>query len=239
MRIITFNAYWLQGSGYKHTDPGPPRADVLSAVAELLMDTGGDLLCVQEVQSFEAARALARAVSLPWWYYRPGRLADRPQYGGGLLARDPRWAFAPVDCDPIERFAIKAVRDGDGLCVANVHLRSDRFADQEQSAAARRAELATVINTAPRPHIVVGDFNAVGDARLWQVLADKGYLDALAAAGHADDPRLGRTQSDAIWIDDQLAGRLEVAFILPRAQFALTDAEFISDHLPVIADLEL
>jgi len=85
--------------------PGGPRADVLAGAARLLLELGGDLACVQELQSFDAARDLAAAARMAWWLYRPGGPCpaaqapaaehgppDRPQYGGAILARAEAFA---------------------------------------------------------------------------------------------------------------------------------------------------
>ncbi|MCG3179884.1 MAG: hypothetical protein BIFFINMI_02234 [Phycisphaerae bacterium] len=240
MRIVTFNVYWLQGSTFAATDPDGPRPDVLAGIGPLVADLAPDLLCVQELQSFAAARELARAVGLPWWLYRPGRSAQRPQYGGGSFVHDPAWGFTPVEADPIQRFALKAVR-ADGLCVANVHLRSDRFEpDAATTAAAQRAELLAVLESEPAPEVLAGDFNAPRGADLYRVLGDRGYVDALDRVGRGGDlTTIGKGTGDRIWVHGDLASRIVAGAAVSRSATRMSDAEHLSDHLPVWAELDL
>ncbi len=240
MRIVTWNVYWLQGAGYADWRPGPPREHVLSGIAGLLDELGGDLVCIQELQSFDAARALAEATGADWWFYRPGGSADRPQYGGAVLARGEAWTFAPVADARIERVAIKAVRPADSACLANVHLRSNRFQTSEAAAAARGDELLAVLDSEPRPHVVAGDFNAKLDAGLWDLLRQRGYFDAADRAGCRDAPTaLGGGCGDRIWVHADLADRFLAARVLAADRTALPDGEHLSDHLPMVMEMDL
>lgn len=239
LRIVTFNVFWLQGSSYPDYRPGPPQQDVLEAVAVLVRQLVPDLLCVQELQSAEAAGSLAATLGMTNWFYSPGQLPDRRQYGGGVFAAGTDWRLSAVDDSRLDRFAVKAVRPRDGLCVANVHLRSDRFEPADRAGAARREELAAVLETSPQPAVICGDFNSRWASDLWDGLRERGYFDAAERAGQAAAfTSIGHGQGDRIWIHRDLAPGFVSAEVIAKDRFLVRKGEYVSDHLPVVAELD-
>ncbi len=237
LRLVTFNVYWLMGSGFADYRPGPPREDVLAGVGRLIGELDAGIACVQELQSRDAAAALARASGMASWCYQPGACPSRPQYGGATFARDDGWDFLPVADRRIERFAIRAVRRSDGLCVANVHLRSDRFEPHSDAGAARCDELSAILDATPAPQVVAGDFNARPDAALWDVLRSRGYRDAAERMGAGDAPTtLGSARIDRVWVSAEPADRLASVEVIGKGRTAMPSGEHLSDHLPVVAE---
>lgn len=250
MRLITHNVYWFQGYpshwGAERISAAPP---VFDALAHLYAAAQVDILCLQEVHDAELAERLARQLGMTGWIHAPGGI--RSDYGGVILSRFPAH-FRDLTRDgaapPHERVHLRASidREGDRYEVAVVHLPSDRFQGASGNAA-RVAELRRVVDTSPRPDIVVGDMNSQPNSLPYQFMLEAGYVDAAVAQGLAvERSRWSRgtivpakySNIDYIWIDQAQAHRLTAFTPLDTDLFQCQTPDghpgHLSDHPPLL-----
>ncbi len=242
LTILSHNVYWFQGDSFAGDLPGPPQPAILTGLADMYRQVGADLLCLQEVQSMEAFRAISERLGMNGSHLPGG---DLPHYGVASLWRAGR------DASPRERrirpqrmWQIVRVFDGSGrppiearacgeLTVCNIHLPSSRQLGNERAAHQRVAELAEAISVAPRPAVVLGDFNEPPGGPVHRLLVREGYLDAAVLAGQAALPTTqGSGRIDVIWIRADLCGRLMEYGLSDSGRMAtnLPDKRRLSDH---------
>jgi endonuclease/exonuclease/phosphatase family metal-dependent hydrolase len=237
MRLVTHNVYWCQGASFGTFPPAAPRAEIIAGLVALWRQWQIDLCCLQELQDTDAARQVATAASAGDWWHAPGRLVERPHYGVAILApRGSRQAHT-VQHPCLERSALRATRSRDGLTIANLHLRSNRFAPKPVADVQRLEELRAILEQGTAPDLVLGDFNArLGDA-VWQELRDRGYHDAMELALPDAGPLPGPMKGDRLWLSATLRPQFRAAGTIPVEAARLPSGEGLSDHLAVWLDL--
>jgi endonuclease/exonuclease/phosphatase family metal-dependent hydrolase len=232
VRALTWN---LHGAG---------RPD-LSAVAALLRETGADVVALQEVRRAQADR-LARelgVVSASWTlkHQRYGPFWRRHDEGLALLLPEKVSASSLVLTPDVStwtsrrRVAQVADLPGLGLRVINTHLDAH---DAERRAPQARTLGALVRDAAPRPCVVLGDLNARVD--------ENGVFDPLLAVGLRDAWDVEAGAASTSFTSPASAPGQRIDHVLVSASVDVHDVRVPtgdwarwSDHLPVLAELEL
>ena len=244
-RLLTYNI--LRGGG-----------DRLGLIADVINSCTPDLVLLQEASDPVNVEKLAASTGMA-----DGRSFRRQSLG--FLSRRPV-AFCQWIRPRISRHAfVEVVPEGEKLRVFGVHLSAVLAAWTERRRLLElRALLRSVSYHQGRFHLLAGDFNTIAaDARLdigrvplrvrpflwltggrvrWrtiQTVIDAGYVDGFRAK-HPDDPGFTLPAShphvrlDYVFVPQHEAARLIACDIVrhPAAGKA-------SDHLPVIADLDV
>jgi exodeoxyribonuclease-3 len=244
-RLLTYNI--LRGGGER-----------LGLIADVINACAPDLVLLQEASDPENVEKLAAATGMA-----DGRSFRRQSLG--FLSRRPV-AFSQWIRPRVSRHAfLEVVTEGEKLRVFGVHLSAVLAAWTERRRLLElRALLRSVSYHEGGFHLLAGDFNTIAaDARLdigrvplrvrpflwltggrvrWrtiQTVIDAGYVDAFRAA-HPEDPGFTlpaphpHVRLDYVFVPKHEAARLIACDIVrhPAASRA-------SDHLPVIADLDV
>ena len=221
LRVATFNV--------KHGDNGGGRVD-LRRLGSACAGLGADVLAVQEVDRFarragfrDEMRVIARATGLQAVFGEAARRRWRT-YGNVLLARGPitdvEVIRLPRPGDGEQRVVIVARVDVDGvgLTVGATHL--------SFRAGEGLPQLEVVLDALGRrvgPRLLLGDLN-LGPEVVEPAVAAAGYR--LAPTGPTFPAGVPRTRIDFVAVSG-----LEVVA-------ASTPKPGMSDHLPVVADLQ-
>lgn len=266
IRFLTWNLAYGYGIGSEGVGYEPKSreayAETLRKSGELIRSLGVDIAVLQEVdfassrshdvdQSVELARVSglthrAPVVSwqnryVPFPYWPPSRHFGRVAWGGAVLSRfpiaenrvhifekpseQPFWynSFYP------NRYIqwVRVSGAGGDAWVGNLHL--DAFHE-----AARRREAAIVLASMPEGRVLGlgGDFNSeLGKSDGVQSIQDgwKGRLEAQNAGG-------------ATFPSNQPTQQIDHGFFAPgsvKSQRVVTEAGTLSDHLPILWDLEV
>lgn len=236
LTIVTHNTYWLQGMPFEGTSPGAANPEITAGLAGLYRTLQPDVLCLQEIQSAEAAAMLAQALDMAH-HYRAGQ--TYAQYGGaccfrrgGVASEDAAAARRP------ERFWFKlSIPDAAGaLVICNVHLPSGRQSSPEAAAQARLDELRGMLEAPHRPDIVCGDFNAPPGGALQAFMEAQGFADPAPAFGCGEldtHTRRHARRIDYVWVRNALMPRVTNYAVAEPAALALPGGGYLSDHLPV------
>ena len=242
MKILSHNWYWAQGHPFDTDLPGEPREEILLALAKMYRRAEADLLCLQEVQDEAAFRRVADALCMQGCFTPGGELT---QYGGATLWRGGGGELVhdSAGSGPPPQRMWQLVRTPPGLVVANVHLPSSRQLGAERAAAARIAELETMLGAADAPDVVLGDFNEQPGGPVGDLLSGRGYLDAAVLSGRSVAPSsVGGGRGDQIWLRGGLGAALvEYAVSGPEDMATqVAGKEYLSDHfgLWVVLDTE-
>lgn len=244
-RLLTYNI--LRGGG----DRVPLIAEVINACAP-------DLVLLQEASDPANVEALARATAMA-----DGRSFRRQSLG--FLSRRPV-AFCQWIRPRISRHAfLEVVPEGEKLRLFGVHLSAVLAAwTEERRMLELRALLRSVAHHEGRFNVLAGDFNTIAaDARLdvgriplrvrpflwmtggrvrWrtiQTVIDSGYVDCYRMK-HPGDPgytlpaRHPHVRLDYVFVPHREAARV-IACDIVRHPAAIK----ASDHLPVMADLDV
>jgi len=243
MQILSHNCYWFQGHPFDSDAPGAPHEEIFPALVALYRRIGAGLVCLQEVQDEAAFRLLAGELGMDGRHTPGGAL---PQYGGAVLWRGGGGGELLIDSaatGPPPQRMWQLARSASGLVVANVHLPSARQLGSELAAAARVAEMETVLGADTSPDVVLGDFNEQPGGPVGGLLSERGYLDAAVLGDCAARPTaLGGGRGDQIWIREGLRASL-VEYAVPEPETLATGIagkKYLSDHLPlwVVLDVE-
>lgn len=235
--VLTFNIHHAEG-----TDGVLD----LQRIADVIRDSGADVVGLQEVDRHYSARSQ--------WADQPAELAamlgydvvfganidnpapagstDRVQYGTAILSRYPIMSsentplFTSPGLEP--RGLLHAEIDVDGVIVDvySTHLNNRLQSDRMQET----ADIVEIVGD-EEPAIVVGDVNALPGAPELAIL-DHTYTDAWTVAGRGDgftysaeDPH---ARIDNIYVTDS---------VRPVLARVLTDEPEAADHLPVLGRL--
>jgi endonuclease/exonuclease/phosphatase family metal-dependent hydrolase len=248
LRVVTWN---LQGSAGLDVD----------AAAGVLQEVAPDIAVLQEVQRSQCIRlAAACRMSGRRWAFKHWPIVSRPE-GLAVLSCSPLSAAAAFVLRASwpwswrRRVAIDAtaVVERRPIRIVNVHLsphdETDGRGDEIDRVIARRGVVAPIL---------AGDFNERPGAAPLRRLVEAGWTDAWAlhqaaggaagSDGRADRPDAGATN----WTANAAAGqpptqRLDMIFVPDRWRVLscwvvdepLDRLARLSDHLPVVADLEL
>lgn len=280
MRIVTYNIH-----GWLTID----RAPNLDAVTGVLRATGADIIGLNEVfyprvmagSDQPALEALAARLGMTFVFgpcLRWPAQDDMPAnaYGNALLSRWPIVANAAhhltsKEEDPQGLLAHKeqrgllegriALPDGRTLTVYSIHL---DHTDEEARSIQLRVARTWLVRDRNRPHLVMGDFNAItpwdftGREADWATLAahpkgcnlvnaPKGpvVVSQMEKAGYTDLYRTFNPPGERSYTAAQTAIRIDYCFASAALAPAVTgcrivtDADGVSDHRPVVVDLEL
>jgi endonuclease/exonuclease/phosphatase family metal-dependent hydrolase len=261
IKIITHNAFWFQGAPFAGSEPPAPDPVILGRLCALYRESGADILCLQEIQSAEAAATVGRALGGVPVLYVPGNLY--PQYGV-LLATLRGATIEPLLPDnprqtSLERAFLIARITGDGwtLDLANTHLTSGRQTGKARAFAVRLKEAEEIFShpTPPRRaagadapmragafDFFLGDLNENAGNSLSGFLASKGFADAAGLFDRSSRPSLAEGQSriDQIWVAAPWQKRV-IDYGVGGEELAVHDLpgkRYLSDHRPVWIVLE-
>jgi endonuclease/exonuclease/phosphatase family metal-dependent hydrolase len=242
IKVASYNVLYLLAEKSGSEDPTAwvdgPTLDQLEA-----LDV--DILLLQETNAaWEAAIRASVGDRFPYCqFHQPGRHAPG---GIGLCARRPivedRSIDSPLGWFPAQRALVETTAGR--IQVLNVHLRpaiskpgQTWWDANAETRSMRVQEMQYYLDGLPKdlPTIVGGDFNEVGGAPLFDVLATSGFDNALTAANV--------TTSTWRWLERpaELHAQLDHIAYGTRA-FRLVEARVDtggnSDHLPVVVKLE-
>ncbi len=268
MRVLTYNVHGWQTPG------GKANVDL---IAEVIEAAAPDVVGLNEV--FHSAEAepepalnvLARRLRMQYAFgaTQPTDPTKHPPYGNALLSRWPIQAYAAHHLAPVVSYGKRGMLEcrlgrpsGNPLTIYVTHL--DHRKEEirlEQWAAAN----TWLLRDRGRPHLLMGDFNALAATdypdeaalarltayqaeRVWPVprfdlvgqVLKAGYLDAFVAAGHA-------AASGATFPAEAPERRIDYLFVPASLREALRSCEpfmhpavpLASDHLPVLAEIDV
>lgn len=228
LRIASHNIYWGQGSRFKTDQPPAPRLEVLRGLTKIYRDYGADIVSLQEIQSDEAAQAMAAELEMNYLYQAGG---DFPQYGGAVFSRWPLRRL-PLDAGKPARIIIPvevAVEGKKAFRIVDVHLPSNRQLGPQKGAEKRLEDIGLA---AGHGDLIIGDFNQRETANHAALLQERGYslvwsdqeYDAMAYSK-------GAGVIDQAWIRKEYRDRVQdfSYFRTPRIPDS-SDGGTLSDH---------
>lgn len=267
MRVLTYNIHgWLTKTGLPNLD----------AVTEVIAATNADIVGLNEVfyprviegASEPALEALASRLGMSFvfgpcmrWPAQDDMPADA--YGNALLSRWPILASAAHHLTPVPD------KEQRGLLEARIQLPTGKpftvyvthldHTDEEARLIQLRALRTWTVRDRNRPHLVMGDFNAISP---WDVAAQSGAAEAtnqeaaqslkvvpqMEKAGYVDAyARLGKPGQSSFLGPEYLPLRIDYIFLSEALAPALVSAEIwqeppgqeASDHRPVLAEFDL
>ena len=265
MKVLTYNVHgWLTPDG---------GAANVERLAEVISATGADVVGLNEVfhpwhtTAGPALKALADSLGMSYAFgpTLPAQLApDDVPYGNALLSRWPILAYATHHLAPTVSYGRRGLLEtrvllpsGQPFTVYITHLdhRSEAIRLEQWTAAN-----AWLLRDRGRPHLLLGDFNALAavdyptaevverlkayqSAQGWPTPAfdliaqalKAGYVDAFDRAGQPPGETwpaaAPERRIDYVFLPDVLAGRLASC-----ARWDDPIARGASDHLPVLAE---
>lgn len=243
IRTMTYNVHGCVGSDGKLDH---------ARIAEVIASENPDVVALQELDvsrersgRAHQARLIAEQLNMRYHFHPAMRIKEEEQYGDALLARWPlalrkaaelptvkeRLAFEP-------RGALWASIEVDGveIQVINTHLGLSNNERKAQIEALMGHEWVRHPQCASTPHVLCGDFNALPGSKVHQrACRDMGDTQHMLA-GHrpkATFPsRWPLIRLDYIFVSSSLRCK-GVRIVNSRL------ARIASDHLPLVADLEL
>lgn len=234
VRLLSHNVFWFQGYPFATDQPPAPREEIMDGLAKIYIENNIDILCLQEVQSEEAAKAIASKIGElgeHYLYQAGGRL---PQYGGAIFSR---WPLQPLNIaeegyqpERILQGATVLLPNGESLRVANLHLPSNR----QLGAQGAQVRLSEAAKAADKADVVVGDFNMRPPA----LLKERGYLDVAEICGANNlVTHLYTYRGDQVWLTEKMKDRLRGFIFIPREKLNIrkkdSEKTILSDHWPV------
>lgn len=275
LRVLTYNIHgWRNASGDAPAD--------VAALARIIQASGADVVALNEVfhplEMADGRAALDKLSDLLAMPYAFG-VALMPQfafaplasYGNALLSRLPILAHAGHHLTPVEGHEQRGLLEArlllpDGttpLSVYVTHL-------DHRSEAVRLTQLAAVFQWTTRdrarPHLLLGDFNALSAADFEarpnalaqlgshdgfsNMVADgmevtarlqrRGYVDAAASRPADDGPQPTFPAHDPLVRIDYIWASTPLAPCIQRcARWQTDETATASDHLPVLAEIDL
>ena len=264
MKVLTYNIHGWQ------TPAGQPNIEL---VTEVIADSGADLVGLNEVfhpaptAHGPALALLARRLGMHFAFGPTIAAAPQPAhppYGNALLSRWPILAFAAHHLVPMTAYGQRGLLEvrvqlpnGQPFTVYVTHLdhRSEALRLEQWAAA-----YTWLSRDRTRPHLLIGDLNALSEAdyptpdalsRLAAYQAERGwpapsfelmarvlkagYVDAVAACGGGQVPTYP-AQTPERRIDYILSPRLWAVAIGQCGRVISAAAQAASDHLPVYAE---
>ena len=274
LRVLTYNIHgWRNASG-----------DVdVAALARIISASGADIVALNEVfhplatanGDPAALDELSRLLGMPYAFgvalMPQFAFAPLASYGNALLSRLPILAHAGHHLTPVEDHEQRGLLEArllldDGRTTLSVYVTHL----DHRSEAARLQQLAAVfqwtVRDRGRPHLLLGDFNALtaddfqdDQAALDRLLADeklhnlaagsmdvtarlqrRGYVDAAANQPTGDRPQPTYPAHDPLARIDYIWASTPLAPSIRRCDRWQTDeTATASDHLPVLAEIDL
>jgi len=268
MKIMTYNIH-----GWRTTDGRPN----LHQLAQVIADTGADIVALNEVfypriiegAEIPALEALAERLHMEFvfgpclrWPAQDHMPADA--YGNALLSRWPIGASAAHHLSPVEG------KEPRGLLEARIHIPERQpftvyvthldHTDEEARLIQLRAVRTWTVRDRNRPHVVMGDFNAVSPwdhahlmaqsnapstnrsggeqgPRVVAQMEKAGYTDAFRLFG-APGARSFIPAAHPIRIDYIFASQPLVPALQSCQIWIEPDGAEASDHRPVLAEID-
>jgi endonuclease/exonuclease/phosphatase family metal-dependent hydrolase len=242
VRVMSFNI---------HHGADPADNLDLERIAGVIEDSGAEIIGLQEVDNRWSSRSdfedqaawLAERLGMHYAYAAnldrdpAAGQTERRQYGTAVLSEYPilssenhlltniEYEIRPTEQRGLLETVINV--EGNHISFYNTHLDHQR-SEQRQS---QMKEILAISEETDRPAVLVGDLNAVpGTPEMDAVLSR--FSDVFEALGRPDDFTYPVENPDR-----------RIDYILARGQIQPLSAEVIdsdsSDHLPVIADLEI
>lgn len=274
LRVLTYNIHgWRNASG----------AVDVAALARIIQASGADIVALNEVfhplETSDGSQAALDELSALLGMTCAFGVALMPQfafaplasYGNALLARLPILAHAGHHLTPVEGHEQRGLLEArlllpDGKATLSVYVTHL----DHKSEAARLQQLAAVFQWTTRdrsrPHLLLGDFNALSAAdfegqpdvldalrshdQFRHMVADgtdvtarlhrRGYVDAAASQPVADGPQPTYPAHDPLARIDYIWASTPLAPRIRRCGVWQTgETATTSDHLPVLAEIDL
>jgi endonuclease/exonuclease/phosphatase family metal-dependent hydrolase len=249
---MTYNI--RHGLGNDVNDPKAFGELDLERVAEVIRQAGPDIVALQEVDRFnprslsvDQPAALGEMLGMKSCY-GVNVIYEAGEYGVAILSRFPIVSFTNTPLPTTRGWEVRGlleatvhVPDIGDVTIFNTHLQVGHE-ETETEAARERGEQAAVVADRVRvvntPVVLMGDFNAQpGDPELqpFEFLADAWSMAGDGGPGFTipSHPAAGPSvRIDVIYVGARFQVRSACVFSDPPAGFA-------SDHLPVVADLEV
>lgn len=274
LRVLTYNIHgWRNASG----------AVDVAALARIIQASGADIVALNEVfhplETSDGSQAALDELSALLGMTCAFGVALMPQfafaplasYGNALLARLPILAHAGHHLTPVEGHEQRGLLEArlllpDGKATLSVYVTHL----DHKSEAARLQQLAAVFQWTTRdrsrPHLLLGDFNALSAAdfagrpdvldalrshdQFRHMVVDgmdvtarlqrRGYVDAAASQPAADGPQPTYPAHDPLARIDYIWASTPLAPRIRRCGVWQTDeTATTSDHLPVLAEIDL
>ena len=252
MRIASYNVLGL--TGFRPEAARPVLGDPERRVAHFARVFGGleaDVLALQEGPPLDVARRIADQMGchlamFPSPAHWPGYLLSRhflreSRTFSHLGPGGPQGPFSR--CFGAARVEVA----GHELWVVDLHLHPSQpplRAQETEGLATRLSEL----ELERLPGVVLGDFNSVLGEPAHDMLAARGYLNAMECGGGGVQPTMDTAgirpaAIDHIYVSPALTGALRSAHVVRAPGFRLEapipeGAWVHSDHLPVIAEID-
>jgi endonuclease/exonuclease/phosphatase family metal-dependent hydrolase len=248
VRLVSFNTHHGVGDDQRHDLP---------RLAKLLASVEADVICLQEVDRYfgdrsedvDQALLLSRALDmqLAWGPAidepRPGDQPPR-QYGNALLSRLPILISdvhrLPGGGEPRVALRTMVELDGGALWVTTTHLTTRSAPERGEQVAALAA-----LHTEPmETGVIVGDLNAAPDAPELDPLRQR-FTDAWELAEAREDRpglRFWRRGEGLTHPATAPRQRIDQVWVSPGVTVVaaqVLDAGGVSDHLPLLVDLEI
>lgn len=228
MRVATFNIH--------HGAPARGPVDH-QAMTRACASLRADVLAVQELDArtprsrgVNQVARIAAATGSTAWFEPTRRIGLVGRYGIALFARGRLLERRRLDlpCAPgreprVAQLARVAVAEGD-VTVAATHLQNPREGESPPEAVSQLERLLDALRDRPRPWVLLGDLNLEPD-QAGELIAAAGLEPVVAGPTFPAQRPHGRID----WI--AVAGARVVGSSVP--------AVMVSDHRPLVADLEI
>ncbi|HEX7705179.1 MAG TPA: endonuclease/exonuclease/phosphatase family protein [Thermoanaerobaculia bacterium] len=211
------------------------RTDHLDRIAEVIVEAGSDVVCLQEVHcrtrraTVDQGEELAQLTGLNLSFGRSCAM-DGGDYGNAILTRgevtERNVCALPGTGEPRSLMRSDVTLDGTSFSVFVTHLSAwGRLRRRERLE--QIAKVAEVIDDAALPHVLAGDFNVSPHAEEIRALMSRANLMATDPGRNATF-RLTRQRLDYVFCDPRW--RVVRSEVLRRGP---------SDHWPLEVELEL
>lgn len=218
----------------------------LTKVAEVVRQSGADVIGLNEVRGrgessgyFAQAEALAAGLNYHCYFGRSIYVNGSDPYGNAVLSRYPivEAGVARIPAPTVKNEGAYYEPRSICRCVIETPSEQKRLAVYATHFGLTREELPGAVSKAlalseqePYPHVLMGDFNAEPDEPYLRPIYEKfrstdGFLDQYKPSFPSDQPQI------------------RIDYIFASAQLNFISADMInrvaSDHLPIIAEIEL
>ncbi len=242
MRILSNNIYWLQGYPSPNNQPDPASLTVLEELKRHYDALQVDIICLQEIQNIETYILLANSLGRSGVYCPGQRYA---WYGGAVFAEHAELCDSSSQRnDDSDRFWAHAqIQHAGTTCsIVTLHLPSNLNRDNASATQKRQQELTQILEN-KHPDIICGDFNQIANQWLSHCMAAHGYSDAAVLSNCANAASCAKSANriDYFWVKDCHAQKVNSLSHTLAKDFTSTapGRRFISDHVPVVLDIDL
>jgi len=238
LRVLCYNIH--------HANP-PSRPGLidLQAIANVINREQPHLVALQEVDVYTGrsgktsnqAADLAKLSGMPYYYFAKAIDYDGGEYGVAILSKLPMEAMknTPLPTEAETKgeprtlaTAVIQLPNGKKIIFASTHLDAQR---QDTNRYLQINKIVDVFKNENLPVIIAGDFNAVPNTRIIQI------LDSLFKRTCVTNCGFTVSQINPIRTIDFIAYRPSDKFIV--LEHKVIDEKYASDHLPVLSLLKL